>query len=560
MARPTRTSHRASGLFYPDFPTGPWPVLPGLRDESVACSTRTLATPQRAHGVVPLLGSGRPVSNSEVGIHRAGISGHGPTKSEIIGDLGERRFSIDWHAGCTKDLIMDSLQPATALRRPETTGVPPARPLGSGFTPASQGMDIARPDLARKRKRRQWLTGIFVVLGLGLTTYFLSRLEPAAPSVERGSLLFDRVVRGPLLLQVRGNGVLVPEQIQFVQADTGGTVERIFIQPGAVVTADTVILELSNPELKQLAFDSVWAARASDAQLARLKVSLESDRLLQESNLSTLRADAKQAQLEFRANDVLAANGLIPAIEREKSKARAEDLVARVAIDERRLKFAADSALSQLAVQEAEVEKLRAVRDLRQQQVTNLQVRAGISGVLSQLGDRELLQAGQRVATAATLAKIVVPTKLKAEIKVAETQARDIAHGQSVAVDTRHGVIPGHVIRVDPAVVNGTVLVEVKLDGPLPRGARPDLSVEGTIELERLDSVLKVGRPVQSQADAAVGLFKVIDGGRHAVRVSVKLGRTSVSSVQIVEGLQVDDEIILSDMSQWDAHNKVRLN
>lgn len=455
---------------------------------------------------------------------------------------------------------MDTIQSANALRRPEKTGSPPSRTAGSGFTPVSQGMDIARPDLARKRRRRRVLTSIAVLIALGGVSYFLSRLEPASPSVDRASLLFDRVKRGPLLLRVHGNGVLVPEQIQFVQADTGGTVERIFIQPGAVVTPETEILELSNPELKQLAFDSVWAARGSEAQLARLKVTLESERLQQESALATLRADAKQAQLEFRANDVLANAGLVPAIEREKSKARAEDLVARVAIDERRLQFAADSARSQLAVQEAEVEKLRAVRDLRQQQLTNLLVRAGFAGVLTQLGDREILQSGQRVATAATLAKIVVPTKLKAELKVSETQARDIAHGQAVAVDTRNGVVPGHVIRVDPAVVNGTVLVEVKLDGPLPRGSRPDLSVDGTIELERLDNVLNVGRPVQSQADAKVGLFKVIDGGRYAVRVPVKLGHTSVSSVEILEGLQVDDEIILSDMSQWDSHNKVRLN
>jgi len=455
---------------------------------------------------------------------------------------------------------MDSSQSASALTRPENRGIPTARPSGSGFTQASQGMDIARPDLARKRRRRRVLTAMLIFLGLAVVSLYLYRLEPAVPSVERGSLLFDKVKRGPLLRQVRGNGLLVPEQIQFVQADTGGTVERIFIQPGAVVTAETVILELSNPELRQLAFDSVWAARASDAQLTRLRVTLESERLLQESNLATLRADAKQAQLEFRANDVLAAAGLIPAIEREKSKARAEDLASRVAIDERRIKFLADSAVAQLAVQEAEVEKLRAVRDLRAQQVTNLVVKAGIAGVLSQLGDRELLQAGQRIATAATLAKIVVPTRLKAEIKVVETQARDVAHGQSVIIDTRNGFIPGHVIRVDPAVVNGTVLVEVKLDGPLPRGARPDLSVDGTIELERLADVLNVGRPMQSQPDSTVGLFKVIDGGRYAVRVTAKLGKNSVSSVEVLEGLQVDDEIILSDMSQWDAHNKVRLN
>jgi len=427
-----------------------------------------------------------------------------------------------------------------------------------GFTPASSAMDIARPDIARRKRRRQIALSVVTLLVVAVITLLLARLEPAAPLVENPWL--DKVKRGPLVLKVRGNGTLVPEQIQFVQADTGGTVERIFIQPGAEVQPDTVVLELSNPELKQQAFDADWAARAADAQLTRLKVTLESDRLAQESALATLRADAKQAALEFRANEALARDGLIPGIEMEKSRARAEDLASRILIEEKRLQFAADSAKSQLAVQEAEVEKLRAVRDLRQRQVANLMVKAGIAGVLSQLGDREVLQTGQRVATAATLAKVVVPTKLKAEIKIIETQARDVTRGQKVEVDTRNGFVPGHVIRVDPAVQNGTVLVEVKLDGPLPKGARPDLSVEGTIELMRLDDVLYVGRPVQGQPDSTVGLFKVLPDGKHAVRVPVKLGRASVSEIQVIEGLQVNDEVILSDMSQFDAHNRVKLD
>jgi HlyD family secretion protein len=427
----------------------------------------------------------------------------------------------------------------------------------SGFTPASTGMDIARPDLARKRRRRQILFGATAVVVITAISVLLSRLEPAAPKVENPWM--DTVKRGQMLRQVRGNGTLVPEQIQFVQADTGGQVERIFIQPGAAVTADTVVLELSNPELKQSAFDAEWQARAADTQLARLRVQLESDRLSQEAALATLRADATQARLEADADATLARDGLVPGITLKRSMAKADDLMARVAIEERRLEFAKESAKAQLAVQEAEGEKLRALRDLRKRQVENLRVKAGIEGVLTQLGDRELLQSGQRVTPGATLAKVVVPTRLKAEVRVAETQARDVALGQPASIDTRNGVVPGHVVRVDPAVQNGTVLVEIKLDGPLPRGARPDLSVEGTIELERLDDVLYVGRPVQGQPDSTVGLFRVQPDGRHALRVPVKLGRNSVSTVEIVDGLQVGDRIILSDMSQYDGVNRVRV-
>ena len=434
--------------------------------------------------------------------------------------------------------------------------VPGSKPA-SGFTPASLGMDIARPDLARKRRRRQILLGAASVAVIAAISVLLSRLEPAAPKVENPWM--DTVKRGQMLRQVRGNGTLVPEQIQFVQADTGGLVERIFIQPGAAVTADTVVLELSNPELKQSAFDAEWQARSADTQLARLRVQLESDRLSQEAALATLRADATQARLEADADATLARDGLVPAITLKRSMAKADDLVSRVAIEERRLEFAKESAKAQLAVQEAEGEKLRALRDLRKRQVENLRVKAGIEGVLTQLGDRELLQSGQRVTPGATLAKVVVPTRLKAEVRVAETQARDVALGQPASIDTRNGVVPGHVVRVDPAVQNGTVLVEIKLDGPLPRGARPDLSVEGTIELERVEEVLYVGRPVRGQADSTVGLFRVEPDGRHALRVPVKLGRNSVSTVEIVDGLQVGDRIILSDMSPYDGVNRVRV-
>lgn len=440
-----------------------------------------------------------------------------------------------------------SAAPAETLAKPS-----------NGFTSTGSGMDISRPDLARKRRKKRVITGICAAAAVGIITVMLMRLEPAAPGVSSEPWM-DTVVRGEMRREVSGNGVLVPEAIQLVQAESPGTVIRLAVQPGAAVEADTVILELANPELKQAAFDGEWAARAAEAQLEKLRVSVESERLQQESALASLRSDLKQASLEARANEVLAKDGLVPSIEMERSKAKAQDLEARVLIDEKRLKFAADSARAQLAVQEAEVEKLRAQRDLKKQMVENLVVRAGIAGVLTQVGDREVLQTGQRVAANATLAKVVVPTRLKAEIKIAETQARDVALGQAVAVDTRNGVVPGKVVRIDPAVQNGTVLVEVKLTGPLPKGARPDLSVEGTVELERLENVMHVGRPVQGQPESTVGLFKVTADGSHAVRVPVKLGRSSVSSIEIVDGLAVGDRIILSDMSQYDAHNRVRL-
>jgi len=321
----------------------------------------------------------------------------------------------------------------------------PKPPPSHGFTGPGSGMDIARPDLARKKLRRRIILGsVGLVLIAGITV-FLMRLEPAAPRMSSEPWM-DSVVRGEMRREVRGNGVFVPELIRLVQAESPGTVVRIAVQAGAAVEADTVILELANPELQQSAFDSEWAARAAEAQLDKLRVSVESDRLQQESTLASLRSDARQARLEARANEVLARDGLVPAIEQERTKAKAQDLEARVSIEERRLAFAGESAKSQLAVQTAEVEKLRAMRDLRRQQVQNLVIRAGISGVLTQVGDREVLQGGQRVAANSTLAKVVVPTKLKAEIKIAETQARDVALGQKVAVDI-YGVMAYSVSR-----------------------------------------------------------------------------------------------------------------
>lgn len=420
-------------------------------------------------------------------------------------------------------------------------------------------MDIARPDQARKRRRRRLLlifVGALVIAGV---TVGLSQLKPAAPTVEKSSIWMDTVKRGQMLRQVRGNGTLVPEQIQFVQADTDGRVERILVLPGAEVQADTILLELSNPELKQAAFDAEWELKAAEAQLTKLKVQLESERLTQKAATASLKSDSEQAKLEAEADENLSKRGLVALLTARRTRARADDLTARLLIEEERLKISAQSVQAQLAVQEAEVQKMRAMRELKLRQVEALRVRAGIDGVLQQIGDTMTLQVGQRVTPSATLAKIVQPAKLKAEIKIAETQAKDVQIGQIAAIDTRNGIIPGRVVRVDPSVLNGTVTVDVKLEGDLPRGARPDLSVDGTIELERLDDVLYVGRPVQGQPESTVSVFKVINGGKEAVRVAVKLGRSSVSTIEVLEGLQSGDQVVLSDMSAWDNHERVKL-
>jgi HlyD family secretion protein len=394
---------------------------------------------------------------------------------------------------------------------------------------------------------------------LAVITLVLARLEPAAPRVDDAQVWKDTVKRGEMLRQVRGNGTLVPEQIQYVQVATEGRVERILVLAGAVVQADTLILELSNPELDQEAFDLEWQLKGAEAQMRKLKVQLESDRLTQESTIASLRADYTQASLEAEADAILAKDGLVPELTMKRTRAKGDELKQRLEVEQRRLLIKVDSDAAQLAVQNAELEKLRASLALKREKVAALKVRAGLEGVLQSVGDGTVtLQVGQRLAPGATLAKIVQPTKLKAEIKIAETQARDVMIGQKAAIDTRNGVIAGHVTRVDPAVLNGTVTVDVALDGPLPRGARPDLSVDGTIELERLENVLYVGRPVNGQPEATVGLFKV-NGNGEAHRVSVKLGRTSVSTIEILEGLDVGDVVVLSDMSQWDEFTRIKL-
>jgi HlyD family secretion protein len=422
-------------------------------------------------------------------------------------------------------------------------------------------MDVARPDIARKRRRRRILYSTGGLALLVVITIGLSRLKPAAPLVENPWT--DTVKRGEMLRQVRGNGTLVPEEILWIPTLSAGRVQKILVLPGARVKADTVLVELSNPEVDQAAFEAESQLKGAQADTTNLLVQLDSQKLTQQASVAIAQANFSAARLDFEVNDELAKAGLVPALTLKQAKAKAEELAKLLEIEQERLKISAGAAKAQLAVQEAKVAQLQAQLQLRCRQVGALKIRAGIDGVLQKLGDAAAtatLQEGQQLTPGANVARVANPAKLKAEIKIAETQAKDVTFDQKAFVDTRNGVIPGHVVRIDPSAQNGTRTVDVALDGPLPKGAVPDLSVDGTIELERLDDVMFVARPVQSQSDSSVGLFKLVNGGKEAVRVSVKLGRTSVSTVEIIEGLQVGDKIILSDMSAYDAHARVRLN
>ncbi len=427
---------------------------------------------------------------------------------------------------------------------------------------ASTGMDApVSPQIRRRRKQRRWLAGLTMVAVAAFFTIALARLQPAAPVVEKSSVWTDTVKRGEMLRQVRGNGTLVPEDIRWIPTVNAGRVERILVLPGARVQSNTVLVELSNPEVQQAAFDVEWQLKGAQAELANLRVKLKTDKLTQKKAVATAEADYSSAKLEYEVEQDLAKNGIASQVILKQARTKSEELAKLLGIEQERLDADDDAARAQLDVQEAKVSQLAAQLDLKHAQVEALNIHAGMDGVLQRLGDlANPLQLGQQLAAGAPIARVANPAKLKAAIKVPETEAKDVLLDQAAQIDTRNGIIPGHVIRVDPAVENGTVTVDVALDGPLPNGARPDLSVDGTIELERLENVLFVGRPVQGQADSQVGLFRLVEDGRAAVRVPVKLGRGSVSTIEIVQGLQVGDQVILSDMSQWDARERIKLN
>jgi HlyD family secretion protein len=417
------------------------------------------------------------------------------------------------------------------------------------------------PEILRRRKQRRWLTGALAVITLALFTLALSRLQPAAPVVEKSSIFMDTVKRGEMLREVRGNGTLIPEDIRWIPSVNAGRVERIIVLPGAAVKSDTVLVELSNPQVEQDAVDAEWQFKGAEAELANVRAQLDADKLDEKKAAATAEADYRGAKLEFEVDEALSTNRLVPQVMLNQARSKMEELAKLLDIEQQRLGVGIEAAKAQLGVEEAKVAQLQAQVALKRQQAEALKIRAGMDGILQRLGDpANPLQLGQQLTAGAPVACVADPTKLKAAIKIAETQAQDVQLQQPAEIDTRNGVVPGHVIRIDPAVEDGTVTVDVALDAALPKGARPDLSVDGTIQLERLENVLYVGRPVQGQSDSKIGLFKLVDGGAAAVRVPVSLGRSSVSTIEIVDGLQVGDQVILSDMSQWDGHDRVRLN
>jgi HlyD family secretion protein len=417
-------------------------------------------------------------------------------------------------------------------------------------------MDIARsPDVIRKKKIRRALYAGAALVVIVLITVGVSRLKPAAPTVEKATVWIDTVKRGSMIRQVRGSGTLVPEEIRWIPATTQGRVERIVLRPGAHVKPGTVILELSNPELQQAVEDARLAHQSAQAAFQNRKAELESALLAQQSNVATIEANYKNSLLTLEANEQLAKDDLISAIALKQSRAAAKELENRLEIERKRLAMTEAGMKSQLAPQEAEVNQRRAAYDLRMRQLDDLKVKASMEGVLQVVP----VEVGAQVAPGTNLARVANPSSLKAELRIAETQTKDIAIGQPAEVDTRNGVVKGRVSRIDPAATNGTVGVDVTLEGDLPPGSRPDLSVDGTIRLELLENVIYVGRPAFGQENSTVGLFKVGADGE-AVRTNVKLGRSSVSTIEVIEGLQPGDQVILSDMSSYDEYSRIRLS
>jgi HlyD family secretion protein len=418
-------------------------------------------------------------------------------------------------------------------------------------------MDIARPDIKQKKLRRQWIAGGFGILVFASAGLFVSRLKPAAPSVDRATVWTDTVKRGPMLRQVRGPGSLVPreDRIRLIPAETAATVVRIRVLPGAKVQPDTILMDLVDPQAQQELLDAQLQLKAAEADLINTRAKVQSDLMDQKAAAATVVADHNQAQLQAQTDKSLYELGVISGLTYSASKGKADELTTRNDLEKQRLVLNEKAIETQLAVQQTKVDQAKALLALKQKDMDALSVRAGISGVLVELDH----QVGEHVDTGATLAKVVQPDQLKASLKIAETQARDIQIDQPAEIDTHNGVISGKVMRIDPAVVNGTVTVDVELDGKLPLGARPDLSVDGTIDLDRMANVLNVGRPALGNENSTISLFRLSPDGKTAVRVPVKVGKASVNSIEVLEGLGEGDTVILSDMSRWDNTDKIRL-
>ena len=417
-------------------------------------------------------------------------------------------------------------------------------------------MDVARPkSVARNKKIKNVVYLVLVLIAASAMTLGLSRMKPAAPSVDRATVWIDTVKRGEMLRQVRGLGTLVPEEIRWIPATNDGIIEEVKVRAGDKVGAASIILVMSNPDVLQRTTDAELQLKGSEADLANLRATLQKEILDQEAQQANVESEFNKAKLEFEANQELSKDGLIADLLLKKSEFTARELASKNEMEKKKVESNSKSAEARIAAQQARVDQLRVIYELRLKQLNDLNVRAGAAGVVQQVP----VEAGQHVAPGTILAKVAEPGRLKAELQIAETQVKDVAIGEIASIDTRNGIIPGHVIRIDPAAVNGTVKVDVQLEGDYPKGVRPDLSVDGTIDLERLTNVVYVGRPAYGQPDSTVGMFKLAPNGE-ASRIQVKLGRSSVNQIEIVEGLREGEQVILSDMSAWDAYDRVRLN
>ena len=418
-------------------------------------------------------------------------------------------------------------------------------------------MDIPRKEKTRFRRVMRRVVPVAVILAaIGGISWYTAGLKPAEPAVDKTAIWIDTVRRGPMLLQVRGIGKLAPEEIRWISATVNGFVERKPLEAGSRVQPGTVLVELSDPQLEHDALNAEWSLRTEEANLAELKVQLQSQRLTQVSNLSQTESEHREAQLEYESYRELSDAGIASALDVRRREANLDRLARNIQTEKERQEINKDSIEAQLAKQQVRVDQARALYELRKNQLDQLKVRAGVEGVLQEL----LVDIGQRVGMGTNLARVVNPDKLKAEINISETQARDVQLGQEVSVDTRNGVVEGRVSRIDPAVRNGSVTVDIRLTGELPKGARPDLSVDGTIVLERLDDIVYVGRPVHGEPDSRVGLFRLDPDGKRAARVMVTLGRSSVNTVEVKDGLQPGDQVILSDMTERDGTDSIRIN
>ncbi len=415
-------------------------------------------------------------------------------------------------------------------------------------------MDVALPDRSKAKRIRRLTLGAVALALVSTAGVAIVRLRPAAPPVDRATVWIDAVKHGEMVRDVRGQGTLVSEDLRWIPATTTGRVERIVLRAGTPVRADSVVLQLSNPSLEQELEDARLKLRAAESGLASLRVQLDDEELQQRATAATIEADYKKAAMQADVNEQLAAQHLVSDLLLKQSKVDAEQLAVRNRIAQQQLAHSAESKAARVAERQSQVDQARAFMALKAREVDALRVRPGVDGILQVVP----VDVGQQVTPGTNLARVVDPSSLKAEIKVPETQAKDIRIGLRASVDTHNGVVPGHVTRIDPTVQNGTVTVDVAFDAPLPNGSRPDLSVDGTIELERLDNVLYVGRPAFGDENTSTTLFKLQSDGT-AVRVPVKFGRSSVSSLEVVSGLSAGDQVVLSDMSAWNEVDRVHI-